>query len=101
MSTINFYGGTGSVTGANFLLDTGESKILVDCGLVQGDRFALATNADPFVYRPADVDVLLVTHAHADHIGRIPKLVRDGFKGVIYSTPPTRDLVALMFRDAY
>ncbi|MFZ2253231.1 MAG: MBL fold metallo-hydrolase [Minisyncoccia bacterium] len=101
MSTINFYGGTGSVTGANFMLDTGESKILIDCGLVQGDRFALATNADPFAYSPADVDVLLVTHAHADHIGRIPKLVRDGFKGVIYSTPPTHDLVALMFRDAY
>lgn len=101
MSTISFYGGTGSVTGANFLLDTGESKILVDCGLIQGDRFATTSNADPFVYEPSEVDVLLVTHAHADHIGRIPKLVRDGFKGVIYSTPPTRDLVNVMFRDAY
>lgn len=101
MSTISFYGGAGSVTGANFMLDTGESKILVDCGLIQGDRFAVAANADPFLYNPADVDVLLSTHAHADHIGRIPKLVRDGFKGVIYSTPPTRDLANVMLRDAY
>ncbi len=100
MSTLGFYGGAGSVTGSNFMLDTGNVAILVDCGLVQGDRFAQAVNAEPFVYDPAAVDVLLVTHAHADHIGRIPKLVKDGFRGVIYSTPPTRDLVDIMFRDA-
>lgn len=101
MSHISFHGGVGNVTGANFLLDTGELKILVDCGLIQGDRFAMATNCDTFAYNPADIDVLLVTHAHADHIGRIPKLMRDGFKGVIYSTPPTRDLALVMLRDAY
>jgi len=101
MSFIRFYGGTGSVTGANFLLDTGNAKILVDCGLIQGDKFALTSNCDLFAYDPSTVDVLLVTHAHADHIGRIPKLVRDGFKGIIYSTPPTRDLAAVMFQDAY
>lgn len=101
MSTIHFYGGVGNVTGANFLLDTGMAKILVDCGLVQGDRFAMATNCEAFAYDPSAVDVLLVTHAHADHIGRIPKLIRDGFRGVIYSTPPTRDLAAVMLRDAY
>lgn len=101
MSSINFHGGTGSVTGANFLLDVGSAKILVDCGLIQGDRFASASNCDTFAYSPNTIDVLLVTHAHADHIGRIPKLVRDGFKGVIYSTPPTRDLAAVMLRDAY
>ncbi|MCF7815910.1 MAG: MBL fold metallo-hydrolase [Candidatus Pacebacteria bacterium] len=101
MSYINFYGGAGSVTGANFLLDVEASKILVDCGLVQGDRFSSNSNSDEFAYNPAEVDVLLVTHAHADHIGRIPKLVRDGFKGVIYSTPPTRDLANVMLHDAY
>jgi len=101
MSSISFYGGTGSVTGANFLLDTDDAKILVDCGLIQGDRFAMQANCDVFQYDPSTVDVLLVTHAHADHIGRIPKLVRDGFKGVIYSTPPTRDLASVMLRDAY
>ncbi len=99
-STLGFYGGVGSVTGANFMLDTGGAAFLVDCGLVQGDRFAAEQNAVPFVYSPTDVDVLLVTHAHADHIGRIPKLVKDGFKGVIYSTRPTKDLAAVMLRDA-
>ncbi len=99
-STVCFYGGVGSVTGANFLLDTGDCAILVDCGLVQGDRFAQEVNAQPFVYNPADVDVLFVTHAHADHIGRIPKLIKDGFSGVIYSTEPTRDLASIMLRDA-
>lgn len=99
-STIGFYGGVGSVTGANFMLDTGKSAILVDCGLVQGDKFAAEINAEPFVYDPATVDVLLVTHAHADHIGKIPKLVHDGFKGTIYSTGPTKELAEIMFADA-
>ena len=88
------------MTGANFMLDTGKAAILIDCGLIQGDRFAQEANAEPFVYDPAKIDVLLVTHAHADHIGRIPKLVRDGFNGVIYSTEPTRDLASIMLQDA-
>lgn len=100
MSTLGFYGGVGNVTGANFMLDTGAAAILVDCGLIQGDRFAQVANADAFPYEPRNVDVLLVTHAHADHIGRIPKLVKDGFIGTIYSTAPTRDLSNLMLRDA-
>ncbi len=99
-SLLGFYGGVGSVTGANFMLDTGKAAFLVDCGLAQGDRFSAEINAAPFVYNPADVDVLLVTHAHADHIGRIPKLVRDGFVGKIYSTVPTKELAAVMLRDA-
>jgi len=99
-STLGFYGGVGSVTGANFMLDTGEQAFLVDCGLVQGDRFAQQINREDFPYDPASVDVLFVTHAHADHIGRIPKLVRDGFKGKIYSTGVTKDLADIMFDDA-
>lgn len=99
-ATLGFYGGVGSVTGANFLLDTGTCALLIDCGLVQGDRFAQEVNAKPFAYNPTDVDFLLVTHAHADHIGRIPKLVKDGFTGTIYSTLPTRDLANIMLRDA-
>lgn len=101
MATLGFYGGVGSVTGANFMLDVGDAAYLVDCGLIQGDRFVQAQNSEPFVYNPADIDVLLVTHAHADHIGRIPKLVRDGFKGVIHSTEPTKALAAVMLKDAY
>lgn len=99
-STLGFYGGVGNVTGANFMLDTGTQAILVDCGLVQGDTFAQSVNADPFTYNPADVDALIVTHAHADHIGRIPKLAKEGFSGVIYSTAPTRDFANAMLRDA-
>jgi len=99
-STLCFYGGVGSVTGANFLLDTGETALLVDCGLVQGDRFVQEANADPFLYNPADVDYLFLTHAHADHIGRVPKLIKDGFKGVIYSTEPTMELARIMLQDA-
>ena len=82
------------------MLDTGDQAFLVDCGLVQGDRFAAQVNAEPFAYDPSKVDVLFVTHAHADHIGRIPKLVRDGFRGKIYSTHPTKDLSQIMFDDA-
>ncbi len=99
-SQLGFYGGVGSVTGANFMLDTGGAAILIDCGLEQGSRFASEQNTLPFVYNPSDVDVLMVTHAHADHIGRIPKLVRDGFSGVIYSTKPTKALAAIMLADA-
>jgi len=99
-STIGFYGGVGSVTGANFLLDTGRLAVLVDCGLEQGDKFANENNAKPFIYDPKSIDTLFVTHAHADHIGRIPKLVRDGFRGRIYSTLPTRELATVMFDDA-
>lgn len=89
------------MTGANFLLDTGAEKYLVDCGLVQGGEFAPEENGKAFLYDPTAVDILFVTHAHADHIGRIPKLVRDGFRGVIYSTSATRDLSDVMLHDAY
>lgn len=100
-SKLGFYGGVGSVTGANFWLDTGGSEIVVDCGLVQGDRFDMEVNAEDFAFDPKAVNTLLVTHAHADHIGRVPKLVRDGFSGKIYSTEPTRALADVMLRDAY
>lgn len=101
MASIGFYGGVGSVTGANFLLDTGFQKILIDCGLVQGGKFVQEDNARAFPYDPRDIAILFVTHAHADHIGRIPKLVKDGFSGVIISTPPTKDLSTVMLQDAY
>lgn len=99
-STISFRGGTGSVTGANFLLDTGSGKIVIDCGLTQGENFCSDENYGDFTYDPRDVQVLLVTHAHMDHIGRIPQLVRHGFAGTIYSTGATKDLARAMFKDA-
>ena len=99
-SKITFYGGAGTVTGANFLLDTGEKKILVDCGSLEREHVCDVANAAAFLYDPKSVDALVVTHAHADHIGRIPKLVKDGFRGTIHSTGATRDLAEVMFEDA-
>lgn len=98
-STLTFIGGAGTVTGAHFLFETGGKKILIDCGLLQGFQNK-DTNYEDFPYDPASIDILFVTHAHADHIGRVPKLVRDGFRGIIYSTPATRDLSEVMFADA-
>lgn len=96
---IKFCGGTGSVTGANFLLEIEGKKILIDCGLTQGSRLAEDVNWEPFQYDPASIDILFVTHAHIDHIGRIPKLINDGFKGRIISTEPTRSLMIPMLED--
>lgn len=97
---IIFHGGVGTVTGANFLLESSQIKILVDCGLLQGQRMCSTENSDPFPYNPADIQALLVTHAHIDHIGRIPKLARDGFRGTIYSTSETKKLAEVMLPDA-
>ncbi len=102
---LTFAGGAGWVTGANFLLETcppsgGKNfKLLVDCGLIQGEHLAEFENWEKFPYDPASVDVLIITHAHIDHIGRIPKLIYEGFNGKIISTAATRDLAAVMIRD--
>ena len=99
-STIYFYGGAGTVTGSNFLLDVGDSKFLVDCGLTQGKHNAEEINWNAFPYNPADIPFLFVTHAHIDHIGKIPKLVKDGFKGRIISTEATRALAGPLLLDS-
>jgi metallo-beta-lactamase family protein len=99
-SKITFYGGAGSVTGANFLLEAGGKRILIDCGTHERENICDPANHAPFAYDASTIDVLMVTHSHQDHIGRVPKLMREGFKGVIFSTPATRDISAIMFEDA-
>jgi len=96
---ITFYGGAGSVTGANFLFEVDDKKILIDCGLEQGPETAEGTNWIPFSYNPREIDILFITHAHIDHIGKIPKLIHEGFNGKIYSTKPTRALTGPMLLD--
>ena len=99
---VHFYGGTDSVTGANFILEDGETQIMVDCGMIQGRELSKnrEINGESFDYNPGEVDFLLVTHSHSDHIGRIPKLVHDGFNGVIYSTLETKEITSAMFEDS-
>ncbi|MCR4275963.1 MAG: MBL fold metallo-hydrolase, partial [Candidatus Parcubacteria bacterium] len=97
---LSFYGGAGKVTGSNFLIQSERGKVLVDCGIEQGADFAVEEVYGPFPYDAAAIDALVVTHAHLDHVGRIPKLVRDGFKGKIFMTPPTRDLAVLILLDS-
>ncbi len=96
---LTFCGGTGTVTGANFLLEGEGKKFLIDCGLTQNTKLADDTNWEPFLYNPAEIDLLFITHAHIDHIGRIPKLIYEGFKGKIISTPATKEVAEFMLLD--
>ncbi len=100
IARLSFYGATHMVSGSNYLLEAKGRKILVDCGIFHGVGEMAEKNHEPFLYNPKEIDFLLVTHAHFDHIGRIPKLFKDGFGGKIYATPPTIDMARLMFKDS-
>ncbi len=99
---LTFCGGTEGVTGANFWLteESTGNQYLVDCGLFQGDHNWEANNQKPWLYEPSQIKALFVTHGHLDHIGRIPLLVKSGFHGPIYSTPPTKEIAELALKDA-
>src|SRR3989339_23070 len=99
VARITFCGGTGSVTGANFFFEILGKKILIDCGLTHGALIVGDIKFGPFFYDPKEIDILFITHAHIDHLGRIPKLIQEGFHGKIYSTKPTRALAGPMLSD--
>ncbi len=97
---VTFFGATKTVTGSNFLVEGGGKKFLVDCGLYQGSTREELKNNEPFPYDLNEIDFMLLTHAHIDHSGRIPKLYKDGFKGTIFATHATCDLCAIMLPDS-
>lgn len=97
---LSFHGAAGCVTGFCARLSTDQASVLIDCGMFQGPKTLKGLNYEPFPFRAKDVDAVLLTHAHIDHSGLLPKLMRAGFKGPILATPGTRDLCAVMLPDA-
>jgi len=97
---ITFLGATRTVTGSNFLVEAAGKKFLVDCGMWQGRAELEEQNREEFQFNPAEIDFMLLTHAHIDHSGRIPKLYNEGFKNKIYAHKATCDLCALMLPDS-
>jgi metallo-beta-lactamase family protein len=99
-TTVTFWGAAQVVTGSMHLLESGARKVLLDCGLRQGRRDEAHRHNARFPFHPREVEAVLLTHAHIDHCGNLPTLVRQGFDGPIFCTPATRDLLAVMLIDS-
>lgn len=97
---LSFHGACQEVTGSNYLLEIKNIKILVDCGVWQGAKFTEDRNYQPFAFDPRKIDFLVLTHAHLDHCGRIPKLYKEGFRGKIITTKATADFANIMLEDS-
>ncbi len=100
MANIQFLGATRTVTGSKHLLEVGGYRVMVDCGLFQGLKQLRLRNWEPFPVNPASINSVILTHAHIDHTGYLPRLVRDGFDGTVYATPATVELSRIMLPDS-
>jgi metallo-beta-lactamase family protein len=100
MPTLRFLGACGTVTGSRFLLESGSHRVLFDCGVFQGSSELKQKNWSPPPFDPASLDAVVLTHAHIDHTGYVPRLAKDGYSGPVYVTPPTAGLLAYLWPDA-
>lgn len=97
---VTSHGAAGFVTGSCHLVETESSRFIIDCGMYQGSKAMNRLNYEPFDFAPKDIDFVIITHGHIDHCGLLPKLVRRGFKGPIYTSPATADLLPIMLADS-
>jgi len=100
MAKITFWGATGTVTGSRFYLEVEDQKLLIDCGSFQGTKENRLRNWDPFPVSPLEIDRVLITHAHIDHTGHLPRLCREGFTGPVHCTHTTHQLCEILLRDS-
>ena len=100
MAELTFVGAAGTVTGSKHLLTTGGKHVYVDCGMFQGTRATVELNDEPLPVPPPQTDAIVITHGHIDHVGYLPKIVRDGYRGPIYCTPATAGLIPIVLEDA-
>ncbi|MEE9562701.1 MAG: MBL fold metallo-hydrolase, partial [Thermoanaerobaculia bacterium] len=100
MAKVTFCGACGSVTGSSTHLSWGDTDLLVDCGLYQGPEELEQRNWRSLLYRPANLNAVILTHAHLDHTGLLPRLVGEGFSGPVYCSKPSRGLISLILQDA-
>ena len=97
---ITFLGATRMVTGSCYLLEIGSKKMLLDCGMFQGSKMITAFNEKDFVFAPNAIDTVVLTHAHIDHSGLIPKLIKQGYKGPVHCTKTTLELCTILLPDS-
>jgi metallo-beta-lactamase family protein len=96
---LHFFGAAKEVTGTCYMVESGEHKVMIDCGVFQGSHDDTMRNRNPFPFDPSSLDAVFLTHAHMDHVGRVPLLVKRGYRGPIYCTAPTAELAQLLWRD--